>query len=529
MLKKAISFTIMLMLAAMLAACDSGGSTAPTQVVQPTGTPLSVVSEPTTAPATLATSAPATSVSEASPTQVVDAFSTQTANAQPTTAVPGVTPSQGATSGEPRMIIETAKGRIVLKLFTDPSAGVLKTIANFTEKANKGYFDGLTFHRVENWVLQGGDPLGTGTGGGDMPSEYNQLPFVLGSLGVARGGDPAINNDSQFFIVKSAAEAAGLVGQYTNWGQVTEGMDVVNQIAIGDKMTKVRVEGVDLSALPTAVPAAEGKMTIETAKGKIVLKLRTDAAAGVSQTISNFTNKANNGYFDGLTFHRVENWVIQGGDPLGNGTGGGKMPSEYNQIPFTAGSLGVARGGDPAVNNDSQFFIVKTDSFHLNGQYTNWGQVVEGMDVVNKIAVGDKITKIRVEGVVTLKEPEHISVQHILIGFKDAVGFAGREVPEKAKTRTQEQAKVLAYDLLSRAKGGADFDQLVTEFTDDSPPGIYGMANTGVTPVGDEAQRQGMVAAFGDVGFALQVGEIGIADYDVQSSPFGFHIIKRVK
>jgi peptidyl-prolyl cis-trans isomerase B (cyclophilin B) len=428
------------------------------------------------------------------------------------------------------MIIETAKGRIVLKLFTDPSAGVPKTIANFTEKANKGYFDGLTFHRVENWVLQGGDPLGTGTGGGDMPSEYNQLPFVLGSLGVARGGDPAINNDSQFFIVKSATEAAGLVGQYTNWGQVTEGMDVVNQIAIGDKMTKVRVEGVDLSALPTAVPAAEGKMTIETAKGKIVLKLRTDAAAGVSQTISNFTNKANNGYFDGLTFHRVENWVIQGGDPLGNGTGGGKMPSEYNQIPFTAGSLGVARGGDPAVNNDSQFFIVKTDSFHLNGQYTNWGEVVEGMDVVNQITVGDKITKIRVEGVVVMSEPEHITVQHILIGFKDAAGFVGRsDVTAAAQARTQEQAKTLAYELLGRAKAGEDFDALMKQYSDDTGGGTYGMANTGVTPVGDEAQRQGMVAAFGDVGFELKVGEVGIAEYDVQSSYFGYHVIKRVK
>ena len=138
------------------------------------------------------------------------------------------------------MVIDTAKGRIVAKLHTETEAKVSGTIANFEKKANAGEFNGRVFHRVEDWVIQGGDPLGTGTGGGDMPSEYNQLPFKTGALGVARGGDAAINNDSQFFIVKSDADY--LNGQYTNWGQVTEGIEVVKQIAKGDKMTKVTVE-----------------------------------------------------------------------------------------------------------------------------------------------------------------------------------------------------------------------------------------------------------------------------------------------
>ena len=138
-------------------------------------------------------------------------------------------------------------------------------------------------------------------------------------------------------------------------------------------------------------------MTIETSKGRIVAKLRTEAEAKVPNTIANFEKKANAGEFNGRTFHRVEDWVIQGGDPLGNGTGGGDMPSEYNQIPFKAGALGVARGPDPAINNDSQFFIVKSDADYLNGQYTNFGQVIEGMDVVNKIAIGDTMTKVTVE------------------------------------------------------------------------------------------------------------------------------------
>lgn len=126
-------------------------------------------------------------------------------------------------------------------------------------------------------------------------------------------------------------------------------------------------------------------------------------------------------------------------------------------------------------------------------------------------------------------QDQHISVQHILIGFKDAVGFAGRQLPEKAATRTQEEAKALAYDILNKAKSGQNFDDLVKQYTDDQAPGIYGMSNLGVTPAGNEFARNQMVPAFGNVGFTLKVGEIGIADYDPQNSPFGYHIIKRLK
>ena len=137
-------------------------------------------------------------------------------------------------------------------------------------------------------------------------------------------------------------------------------------------------------------------MVIDTAKGRIVARLYTDAAAGVGKTIANFEQKASSGYFNGLTFHRVEPWVIQGGDPQGTGGGGGTMPSEYNQLTFKAGALGVARGNNPALNNDSQFFITKTDANWLDSQYTNWGQVVTGMDVVNQIAIGDKINSVAI-------------------------------------------------------------------------------------------------------------------------------------
>ena len=130
----------------------------------------------------------------------------------------------------------------------------------------------------------------------------------------------------------------------------------------------------------------------------------------------------------------------------------------------------------------------------------------------------------------TAGQDQHITVQHILIGFKDAVGFAAAgQVPENAAGRTQDQAKALAYDVLGKAKGGANFDDLVKQYTDDQAPGLYDLSNIGVTPAQGEYPRNQMVPAFGNVGFGLKVGEIGIADYDPQNSPFGYHIIKRIK
>jgi hypothetical protein len=119
-------------------------------------------------------------------------------------------------------------------------------------------------------------------------------------------------------------------------------------------------------------------------------------------------------------------------------------------------------------------------------------------------------------------EPQHVQVQHILIGFAGSV-------PGKAVTRTREEARALAYEILGRARNGENFDSLVRQYTDDSPPGIYDMSATGVAPGPGEFARDRMVPAFGNVGFAIGPGNIGIADYDPESSPFGWHIIKRLK
>ncbi len=112
--------------------------------------------------------------------------------------------------------------------------------------------------------------------------------------------------------------------------------------------------------------------------------------------VANFVDKANAGFYNGLKWHRVEDWVVQGSDPKGNGTGG-HMAAENNNRPFGIGAVGIARGGDKRINNDSQFFITKKDATWLNGDYTYFGQVMSGMNVVNIIRNRDKINRILIQ------------------------------------------------------------------------------------------------------------------------------------
>lgn len=129
--------------------------------------------------------------------------------------------------------------------------------------------------------------------------------------------------------------------------------------------------------------------------------------------------------------------------------------------------------------------------------------------------------------------PEHdepfIEVQHILVAFVAPNGHP--TAGGSSVTRTLPQARELAAELYDRASRGEDFDSLVREFTNDSHPGKYGMVNRG----GDTAaypgayDRGGMVNAFGNVGWRLGVGEIGVSEYSEADSRFGFHIIKRIR
>jgi len=135
-------------------------------------------------------------------------------------------------------------------------------------------------------------------------------------------------------------------------------------------------------------------VSLTTKNGQMVIKLYDKETPN---TAKNFRAKVDSGFYDGLTFHRViPGFMAQGGDPTGTGMGGGKQPSELNNIPFKRGSLGLARTAETnKVSNDSQFYICFTDDgcAHLTGDYVNFGEVVSGLDVLDQINQGDKIIK----------------------------------------------------------------------------------------------------------------------------------------
>jgi len=147
-------------------------------------------------------------------------------------------------------------------------------------------------------------------------------------------------------------------------------------------------------------PAKSYVATIETDKGKIVAELYAQDAP---VTVNNFVALARSGFYNNLTFHRVEpDFVIQGGDPKGDGTGGPgyTLPAEIKR-QHTEGALAMARLGDQVNpqrrSSGSQFYITLKATPFLDGGYTVFGQVKEGMNVVKSIAKGDKIKQVTIE------------------------------------------------------------------------------------------------------------------------------------
>lgn len=155
-----------------------------------------------------------------------------------------------------------------------------------------------------------------------------------------------------------------------------------------------------LADFPDAQDGADVEAVIKTDKGEIVLRFFPDVAP---VTVASFIHLARTGFYNGVTFHRVEpNFVIQGGDPksrdpnapdVGTGGPGYYVPAEFNDRPHLDGTLSMARSQDPN-SGGSQFFICLGPQSFLDGQYTAFGETVSGMEVVNSIAAGDVIREV---------------------------------------------------------------------------------------------------------------------------------------
>ncbi len=202
-------------------------------------------------------------------------------------------------------------------------------------------------------------------------------------------------------------------------------------------------------------------VTMQTSKGTITMDLYPDEAPIATQ---NFIDLIRKKFYDGLTFHRVEDFVAQGGDPKGDGTGGPgyAIKSEINAIlRHGRGALGMANSGRDTAG--SQFYVVKKDSFQLdNGQYTLFGKVISGMDVVDKLAKGDKVVTVTVEtpqmGPTKRAEPDNLAYPVL----PDNVGTRQftRTVRVKAQIGTQGGTAKLT---LVKGSGDKEIDAAILE------------------------------------------------------------------
>ncbi len=190
--------------------------------------------------------------------------------------------------------------------------------------------------------------------------------------------------------------------------RLAAGLLALGFLAAGSPAAAQGTSGDTPADMPGATPASpsdEGaapeaptgpRIVIETARGTITIQTFPEDAP---KTVARITQLVGQGFYDGVTFHRVvPGFVVQGGDPTGTGRGGSgqKIPAEFNQRKHVTGTVAMARAQDPN-SADSQFYITLSPQPHLDGKYTVFGQVIDGMDAVRAIRQGDVMTHVTVQ------------------------------------------------------------------------------------------------------------------------------------
>ncbi|HEX9116907.1 MAG TPA: peptidylprolyl isomerase [Anaerolineae bacterium] len=337
--------------------------------------------------------------------------------------------------------IVTSKGNIVAELYKDTPLSA----NNFVTLAKDGFYDGMTFHRVEaGFVIQGGDPLGTGAGGPGytIPAEIKHQ-HIKGALAWARTSDQVnpqrASSGSQFYITLD--NVSQLDGAYTVFGQVIQGQDVVDKIAVGDAIKEIDISQAQASQMPTPLPPtptrepkapapAEGRplatlspdqrdryytqppamsinpaktyqATITTAKGKIVLDLDPKTAPNA---VNSFVVLANLGFYDGLpvAFVQPGGYAVLGSPKSREDSDAGYVLKPEGPTPAAVitGTMSLYPTANQATGtymaDGSQFLLWLAAPPPLDVPLSVMGKVSSGQDVVEKLAAGDKIDKIEV-------------------------------------------------------------------------------------------------------------------------------------
>jgi peptidyl-prolyl cis-trans isomerase B (cyclophilin B) len=325
-------------------------------------------------------------------------------------AAPFTTPLSAAEMANKQAVVTTTLGAFVIDLRPDLAPN---HVGYFIKLARAGAYDGTIFHRVVRLgIIQAGDPLSKdptkaklyGTGGlGLLKPERSSEKHTRGAVSaVLQPGKPD-SAGSQFFVC--VTDQPALDSLYTIFGRVSEGLDVVQKISEvsaderGAPTERVEIRSVTIRDTPPPEPVpfttesaadlATYRAVLDTSAGAITVEFFPDKAP---EHVRNFLRLASAGVYDGTAFHRVvRGFVIQTGALTSRGPLTEKqqklvrsLQPEFNDTKHVKGILSMARGDDPASAMTS-FFIVTGDAPSLDGKYTVFGRVVDGMPVVDAI------------------------------------------------------------------------------------------------------------------------------------------------
>jgi cyclophilin family peptidyl-prolyl cis-trans isomerase len=326
-------------------------------------------------------------------------------------------------------VLDTSEGVIVLDLLADAAP---THVAHFITQARAGAYDGTVFHRViAMGIIQGGDPLSKdpaqsakyGTGGlGRLRFEANEEKHTRGAVSAVLVPGNRDSAGNQFFIV--VTDQPTLDGQYTVFARVVDGINVAQKISTTPSTnsvpsTRIDIRRVSIRDKPAVEPEpfasasveelSSYKAVIATTVGDLTLEFFPDRAPN---HVRQFLRLASSGVYDGTSFHRVvKGFVAQTGhlptrrEPLNERQQSyvHMLQPEFNPTPHDRGIVSMARLDDPA-SASSSFFIVLGRSQALDNQYTVFGRLVSGMDVLEKIESAPlngeaPVTRIEITGV----------------------------------------------------------------------------------------------------------------------------------
>ena len=308
-------------------------------------------------------------------------------------------------------VVETSAGTFIIDL--NPEAAP-NQVAVFTKLVSEGAYDGTIFHRMVKYgMVQGGDPLSKdaskralyGTGGLNLvKAEPRAAKMTRGSVAAVLVPGKPDSAGAQFFI--AVVDQPGLDGQYTVFGHVSDGLEIVQKIsetpvdANGLATERIEIRTMRIRDTPPPAPEpfsteapqalAAYRAVLDTSAGPITMEFLPDKAPA---HVRQFLRLAQAGVYDGMTFHRVApGFVIQTGAlasraaPLTEKQQAlvHNLQPEFNDTRHVKGIVSMARGDDPASATTS-FFICTATSPALDGHYTAFGRVVEGMAAVDAI------------------------------------------------------------------------------------------------------------------------------------------------